>query len=95
MSRVKATKVRRRGKTHTRRAHTRKGRLQAPRHRPWKNTKRGARAFKQRRKVAAACYWAAAGSEVIGFATFRGGGWALMLAGLGLAATGKWLKERT
>lgn len=77
------------------RQHSRKGRLQAPNKRPWKNLKRGRRAFKQRRKTAAVIYGAAAASEVVGFLTLRGGGWTLMAAGVGLAAVGTWMKART
>lgn len=63
--------------------------------RAWKNAKRAGRAAKRKRKAAAALYGAAAVSEIVGFATVRSGGLALMGLGLVLAGAGAWMKART
>jgi hypothetical protein len=93
VTRVRATTVRRGGKTYPRKAHSRKGRLQ-PR-RAWANAKRSRRALKQRRRAAAALYAGAAVSEIVGFATLRGGGALFIALGVALAGLGYAAKRRT
>src|SRR5690606_26280021 len=73
--------------------HTRKGKLQ-PR-RAWANAKRSRRALKQRRRAAAALYATAAVSEIVGFATLRGGGALFIALGVALAGLGYAAKRRT
>lgn len=63
--------------------------------RAWRNAKQSRRLFRKSKHTASLLFGAAAVSEVLGFAVFKGAGALFIVLGVGFAVLGYGMKDRT
>jgi len=94
VSRVRTHTVNRDGTTYTRRRHSRNqggrgaGGMKLRPARAWTNAKRAHMSMRQRKRLAAGLFAAAAITEITAFTVFRGVGGFMFVAGAGIALIG-------